>query len=268
MAEPVAKLADAPDGFRKHLRSTHVGLLKVEAKALAELRKSISTAKTSVVAAIVTMAGDKLQRHTAIAAVAAAASTLRSQAAQAATRARTGGRDLATARIAAEVATIGAMLGEKIQAPPQSDAHEDAVFGAAAGDAIAAAFRAATLAAILKDREATAAQAAGAVQAAIKPLDAKARRTAATETSRSFNAEHGLATAAMAAAATSAAWLALTARRWDATLDRLVCLACKTHDGELAAVGSKFKRGEEPGDVHPSCRCVSTLILLPMRQAA
>jgi SPP1 gp7 family putative phage head morphogenesis protein len=49
-------------------------------------------------------------------------------------------------------------------------------------------------------------------------------------------------------------------KRWDATLDRKTCSICRELDGQTVPINKQFRDGLEPGDVHPSCRCVPTLI--------
>jgi hypothetical protein len=52
-------------------------------------------------------------------------------------------------------------------------------------------------------------------------------------------------------------------RRWDAILDRRTCADCREHDGETAPIGGSFEGGDEPGFVHPTCRCLDTIVALP-----
>ncbi len=57
-------------------------------------------------------------------------------------------------------------------------------------------------------------------------------------------------------------------KRWDAILDARVCHECEAHDGEEVPLDEEFKHGDVPGDIHPKCRCVTTLIRLSTSQAA
>lgn len=82
------------------------------------------------------------------------------------------------------------------------------------------------------------------------PTDARIRRIIATETSRAYSdvvreaaGEHKLV------------------RVWNSVLDSKTCSFCRNMDGEETLPGQPFKGGIEPGWVHPSCRCLSELIL-------
>jgi hypothetical protein len=49
--------------------------------------------------------------------------------------------------------------------------------------------------------------------------------------------------------------------RWEAMLD--ACPKCRSMNGDLVLVGEPFESGEEPGFIHPNCRCARTTITLP-----
>lgn len=57
-------------------------------------------------------------------------------------------------------------------------------------------------------------------------------------------------------------------KRWDATLDMKVCQVCKSHHGEQVSLDADFRNGDVPGEVHPNCRCVSTLVSAAKSRAA
>lgn len=50
-------------------------------------------------------------------------------------------------------------------------------------------------------------------------------------------------------------------RVWNSVLDAKTCKVCREMDGEETLPGKPFKDGMEPGWIHPSCRCLSNLIL-------
>jgi hypothetical protein len=52
-------------------------------------------------------------------------------------------------------------------------------------------------------------------------------------------------------------------RRWDATLDKKLCARCGAHHGEIVPIGKPFSGGDEPANMHPHCRCIDTIIVLP-----
>jgi SPP1 gp7 family putative phage head morphogenesis protein len=49
-------------------------------------------------------------------------------------------------------------------------------------------------------------------------------------------------------------------KRWDAELDLKTCHVCRDHHGETVPLNQSFSHGDEPGAVHPRCRCQPTLV--------
>lgn len=49
---------------------------------------------------------------------------------------------------------------------------------------------------------------------------------------------------------------------WNAVLDRRTCRTCSLADGKIVLLGRAFPEGR-PGGVHPNCRCVADIVLLP-----
>jgi hypothetical protein len=97
-----------------------------------------------------------------------------------------------------------------------------------------------------------------------KLMEKRLRRIATTEVSRSYNRELGLGHNGLSSKNKETAWMPLGLRRWDATLDNKVCAECRRHDGEVVPIGISFSGGDEPGDLHPNCRCVSSLVVVPL----
>lgn len=51
---------------------------------------------------------------------------------------------------------------------------------------------------------------------------------------------------------------------WDSTLDRKTCRVCVALDGTVRPFGVSFPDGQVPGSVHPRCRCVEGVMVLPV----
>jgi uncharacterized protein with gpF-like domain len=49
---------------------------------------------------------------------------------------------------------------------------------------------------------------------------------------------------------------------WNAVLDKRTCRTCSVAHGKIVLLGQPFPEGR-PGGVHPSCRCVADIVLLP-----
>lgn len=86
------------------------------------------------------------------------------------------------------------------------------------------------------------------------------RRIAATEVPQAYNATALRAYEDIAVSQAN--------KRWDATLDRKTCAICREHDGEEVALNEEFSNGDEPGAVHPNCRCVVTLVARAAKKVA
>ena len=105
----------------------------------------------------------------------------------------------------------------------------------------------------------------GRVSKAIDSLDGRVQRIATTEVSQAWNDEHLDAVSRLGPTLEEDS---KAVNRWDATLDAKTCSICASHDGEYAPVGESFSGGDLPGFVHPNCRCLSTLVVLPTAKAA
>jgi len=51
-------------------------------------------------------------------------------------------------------------------------------------------------------------------------------------------------------------------RWWNAVLDKRTCRTCSVAHGKIVLLGLDFPEGR-PGGVHPNCRCVDDIVLLP-----
>lgn len=95
-----------------------------------------------------------------------------------------------------------------------------------------------------------------AVSASREPMQAKIARTAETEAARAYNDEHLERARDMLAAGDLPPGALL--REWSALID--ACEACWPHDGERTGIDESFSGGEEPGSVHPRCRCSDIIV--------
>ncbi len=81
-------------------------------------------------------------------------------------------------------------------------------------------------------------------------MASRAERTAITEISQAYNAEHK---AAVEEAAKKYPALRDRKRRWSCMLD--ACADCASHDGEEVGIDESFSGGDEPGHVHVRGAC-------------
>ncbi len=256
----VDRLDEPPPGFVALARGTQRGLLRAEAAALRDLRQHNRAAVATVLAALT---AGQFSKRIAIHSVATAATVLREATIATVAAARESARGLAAGRVTAQLARINRVVGADIQPPPADFARDhDAVLAAAAGESTSAAFRAIMLATVLRrEGDAVAVRAAGAT------LDGRARSTATTEVATALADEHAALVNHIARDRRNLAFLPLLAKRWDDKLDGHVCKVCRAHHGEIALLtphGAEFRNGDVPGKVHRSCRCVDTLIALPL----
>lgn len=168
---------------------------------------------------------------------------------------RRNARDIGAKRLALELAGLGIVLSAQELATYEHQ--EDEARAAVAGQALAAAWQAAAMYAALSALRTDEGLAKG-LRRAKFVLRGRVDRTAATESAQAFNAERreGLREAASQDQAIETA-LEHLGRRWDAMLD--ACPDCADHDGDVTGIDDDFN-GDEPGEMHPNCRCVWTLV--------
>lgn len=181
-------------------------------------------------------------------------------------RGRLGAREGAVGRLRVELGAAGVILAAHALRPASHRLVEDTHHAGSAAESLAIAWRGVAI-----HRTLQAARQGDDVVSAIEstrgPMGPRLVRTAATETSQSYNDEH---TEALADAMVyqdglaEALEAAQVVRVWDAILDLRTCAECGAHDGEIAPPGQSFRSGHEPGFVHPLCRCISTVLALPM----
>lgn len=199
-----------------------------------------------------------------LAAVVVAAQAMRRKSHSALVEGRQHARRKGAKRLAVELAALGLWLVPHAQAASIRRVSEDDLRSSAAADSLAGAWQAAAFAAVSTAilREADVARAVEATRADMKY---RVIRTAATETSQAFNEERRELVRESLADDSSLATAARGGggffRVWDAMLDQRTCARCSGHDGETVGPGEPFSGGDEPGEVHPICRCIVTYIV-------
>ncbi len=243
-------------------RASRRALLTAEAAVLVDARRAAVAASAALLAAAAAVPARA--RLAVLLAGRTVAERLRADLASALLAGRTAARSSARARLAAEIHAAGA---PSLSLPPSSLGHtEDAAHAEAAADSFAAAWRAALTASVVAwSRAPEPGSLPSALATAAAQQDHRLQRIATTETARAFSAEHDEATRRVAREHAGAVWLPLLVKRWDATLDRRACPICKDMDGRLALPLAHWRLDRLPGWVHVGCRCVSTLIVLPLR---
>lgn len=206
-------------------------MIRLEAQTLEALREEVNGIAAE--AAHVLNVGSEAE---IVAAIRNIASRMEGEITQIILSARTSATSLAFSQVVIEARLDGLESEED----PEDEAR--AVWVAAA---FAAAFVLAALGAVRSRSD---------VKKIARLQDYRLRRIAATEVAQAYGA----------ACLRAYAFLdpAYYAKRWDATLDMKTCAVCRDHHGETVALEQPFRNGDEPGDVHPNCRCVPEIILV------
>jgi hypothetical protein len=141
--------------------------------------------------------------------------------------------------------------------------HADEIHAQAAAASFRAAWTAAVMAAVMRaySRDESTQEA---ISLASRLQDYRLARIARTEASRAFNQSRKESLKWISERHDDRNWIAAIFKRWDATLDSRVCAICRDLDGTYVPAGFDFPDGNEPGDVHVNCRCIQTLIYLPV----
>lgn len=167
-------------------------------------------------------------------------------------------------RSIAELAALGVMVGPAasslMMAASLTRADEDNAHAHSAGESLAVAWRGMALyslsAATRKEEDAS-----KAIALTNRPMLKRVERTAETETAQAYSSEHREAIAEEIER-DSELRLRVDAvravRRWSAFLE--ACPVCAEHDGEEVGIGESFEGGDEPGFVHPRCRCYECIL--------
>lgn len=266
------KLARVPPAWAKLHTQSQRALVRAEAKALGTMRASAKAVHSHVVAQLATAPN---HIH-AIGAVRSARSHIARAVSNSVFQARSNARDAAQVRLAAELEQLHKELHRLgIERPDlivqRSDGAEDSAIAVMLGESYGSAWAAAMLVVILRwERQDKASRGSlpGQARVVLEQIDFRIRRIAATETARAFNNEHDEGVGYVAAQHKGSRWIAGLFKRWDAMFDRRVCATCRGHDGELALVGTSFTHDDRPAEVHAICRCLDSLVFLPLRVRA
>lgn len=237
---------------RRLLRGIRDDVSEVADGAIAEIARRDDTTSDAARAAILMLllaAADRLRTRTRVRIAAARLS------------ARVSGAKRAHVEIGTAMAAAG--LGALLLDGHHPHAPDDRSLAEATADSFASAWKSglvyAVTQAIRKGESPT-----RAVDLAAERLDGRARRIAATEVPQAYNDAHRReAERSGAALNDTATSVALIVRRWDAILDVRTCPECRSHDGEVTPLGRAFDGGDEPGTIHPWCRCIDTVITIP-----
>ncbi len=224
--------------MRRALRET----IRLEAETLEELRSAVDE-QIERAAALLALVGE--DRAAVIQILRGIARGIQTDVTQIIVTARKSAASIAYATV-----IIEASLAEDSELPDDND--EDAARATIVGLSYSAAWLAAALAAVvlgLRD-----------IKRVTRTQEYRLSRIATTEVFEAYSAaslEHYKQLPV-------AQWL----KRWDAILDAKVCHECAAHDGEEVPLDQEFSHGDVPGDIHPKCRCATTLIRLSSSQAA
>ena len=253
-------------------------LLRTESKNILALR----TVARQVHHELLSKVGMHPTRTTAIAAVVHARKEMAERVATEIRAMRTRARMAALDQVRAELALLVRQLPPKDQASVNADKlaktdHEaDAAAADTAATSLAAAWASAVLQTLVPVKEGEEHKVEQRSKLAMQHLDSRVKRIGATETAAAYNDQHedavedALEDAAVEEEGEPKAkpkWFGWLFRYWSAILDRKTCAECRAHDGEIVSVGMRFSGGDEPGDVHPFCRCVESLVFLPVRSS-
>lgn len=258
------RLAQIPPDWAKLHRVSAGAFLLAEGRSLASVRRVARGVLADTMLAVDGMQAVGASAKSALfQAVQSGGKKMQAAIASAIVDARDDARELALARLDKEISLLERLIGVDLDRPERSDGGEDASHGDVAGSSFSAAWTAALLGAVLRWADDPSSRLS--LRAAAEQQDYRLRRIAATEVSRAYNDEHDEGTGWLVDTYKNETWIAAVVKRWDATLDRKVCSVCRTHDGEIVPLGTTFDSAEEPGAVHPVCRCLDTIIALPAR---
>ncbi|HEU4728398.1 MAG TPA: hypothetical protein VFT22_10925 [Kofleriaceae bacterium] len=274
------KLKTLPPAWERIHRRSAGQLLMAEAKTLGLMQAALRREVTQVVAQLALLPSDNQSflRRRAIMAIRHATPMLGQSVETAIRQGRQHGRDAAHNQLLAELNLVRVELEhlgipqedhpDDPNATAQSDDpkhDEDDMAAHAAATSFAASWGTRALAKVLAWSDDPSGSLAAKIHKTIPEVDSRVRLIATTETSRAFSDEHDEGVGYVAEQHASSPWAPALFRVWNAINDRRTCAICEGHDGEIVLAGMQFDGGDEPGDVHPSCRCTPSLVFLPLR---
>lgn len=249
--------------FEQIAKRAAASLLQTEARGILAARAAVRDAVAMVIAGL----PETATRAEASQAVRSAAQRILRAMITALEVVRRSARSSAASQVGEEVAAVEAITGTTVSTGTFV-ATETAVEDIAAVEAAAAGYTASWLSVALVAVAAWHAagakgSAASSIAKVAKDVDYRLKRIVVTEATRARSDEHRARLLALRKTNGDKPWIGKTFRRWDARLDRKVCSVCRAHDAEECPLDGTFSKGHEPGDVHPNCRCIATLVHFP-----
>lgn len=260
----------APSKWDRHAARAARALLREEGKALRDLRAVAREASQRIVHATVTLApGTRRQTAERVAGLLRAESARVAQAMTTAiTVVRLSSKRTSHEGLVAEWSDVRADLRRAGFKDPGAIgvspmlAPTDEAAAHRTGQSFAAGWSSGILAAVWTWAEGDGPSAEKTIAAV--DFDGRVKRIAATEAAQSFEDARDEGMGWLAEQHSERPWYPFVLKRWEAANDRKVCKVCGKQDGETALLGQTFTEGRAPGYVHNFCRCVSTLIVLPI----
>lgn len=184
---------------------------------------------------------------------------------------RSEARRISAKRMAAELSASGADVENTVRpllvTASMARAHEDAAHAQVAAESLASQWRG------LARHSIAAAERKGdhpyrGISRSGDLLLPRIKRTAVTETAHAYNDEHR--EAARDAERYGLLDGDVLLREWSALLDRRTCPECSALHGAHAPLHGSFPGRNEPGNMHPNCRCIEVMVAVPVskREAA
>lgn len=212
-------------------------LISLESETLDDLRTAVA-AQAETAAQMIGMVGTNRQQIVKI--IQGIAEDIRDDVTRIIVSARLESAQLAYAQVVIEATLIGTDVPDEPNDDEDNEARAMAV-----GHSYAAAWLLAALAMVVGRKSN--------IKKISKLQDYRLARIATTEVAESYGQAALRAYALMPRSET-------VLKRWDATLDMRTCGLCRGHHNETVPLDDDFRDGDEPGAVHPRCRCVPTLV--------
>ncbi len=264
------------DARKRAVRISAGRLLLEERKTAKEVRLAVEEVAAHAAAQA---RQERIQKAAIFAVLLGASRRMSARVASALEQGRARARQASAERLSAELRAQGHLVQINVQAVVRE---VDAAHAASSADALAARWQTQALHGVIKAKR-RGTSAAEAIEAAADGLAGSIHRTAATETAQAYDdgrtdavagpyrtpgerAEYDEDDAAADAERILGVPGYVLIDHWDAILDSRTCPHCAALDGTSTYAGQPFPSREEPGFVHPMCRCIRTTEAIP-RQA-
>lgn len=263
MLARAASLRQLTPAQAKLARAAQRAMLGVERQTLTALQRAADEALGRLLRAVELAPNADRARRALLLATRGVADGLRMTVHAIVTTGRRSARDAARQRLGAELALVAkdlALPAFVTLAASRGDLADQA-YAESAAEGFVAAWRASvTLVAVRKSE----APVTRDLRTAVSAQAFRLRRIAATEVPQAYNVEHDEGAGWVAEQHKDARWMPLIVKRWDATFDN-TCTTCEEMHGRLVPLWMSFKGGLIPGHVHWHCRCLETIVALPLR---